>query len=161
MRIASKLDDFRIKLGISTKKEFAQLFDKSQSEINKWLSGKHNFTVETLVEISCVLSISITDLLADKKQVTISSQEILNEFKNINKQLEKLQCLETVSFEFETLKAKFDHLTSFVKMNQSYSLTVEQGKPVTIREMIPHAYANSGNIGSINVDVSKEVKIVH
>lgn len=44
------------------KSEFTTLMGKEhQSEISKWLSGTHNFTVDTLMEIERVLSIQLLD----------------------------------------------------------------------------------------------------
>ena len=43
------------------KSEFAELLGKQPSEISKWLSGTHNFTVETLMDIEQVLSIQLLD----------------------------------------------------------------------------------------------------
>ncbi|MBR1627607.1 MAG: helix-turn-helix transcriptional regulator [Bacteroidales bacterium] len=35
-----------------SKKEFAEQMGKNPSEITKWLSGQHNFTLRTIAEIS-------------------------------------------------------------------------------------------------------------
>lgn len=35
-----------------TKKEFADFIGKSPSEVTKWLSGQHNFTIRTLAMLS-------------------------------------------------------------------------------------------------------------
>lgn len=43
------------------KSEFAEVLGKQPSEISKWLSGTHNFTVETLMDIEQVLSIQLLD----------------------------------------------------------------------------------------------------
>ncbi|MEX0988166.1 MAG: helix-turn-helix transcriptional regulator [Bacteroidales bacterium] len=44
------------------KSEFATLMGKEhQSEITRWLSGTHNFTVDTLLDIENVLSIQLLD----------------------------------------------------------------------------------------------------
>ena len=43
------------------KSEFAKSLNKSPSEISKWLSGTHNFTVETLYEIEQALNINLID----------------------------------------------------------------------------------------------------
>jgi Helix-turn-helix len=40
-----------------TQKEFAEKVNKRPSEITKWLSGTHNFTVDTLTQIEFVLDI--------------------------------------------------------------------------------------------------------
>ena len=35
-----------------TQKEFAKLLNKRESEISKWLTGRHNFTMKTIALIS-------------------------------------------------------------------------------------------------------------
>jgi len=45
---------------------FAVKVGKEPSEITKWLSGTHNFTNDTLTEISNVLDISIAELFGTK-----------------------------------------------------------------------------------------------
>lgn len=43
------------------KSEFAETLGKQPSEISKWLSGTHNFTIDTLMDIERVLSIQLLD----------------------------------------------------------------------------------------------------
>ncbi|MEX2409786.1 MAG: helix-turn-helix transcriptional regulator [Candidatus Paceibacterota bacterium] len=43
------------------KYEFAEVLNKQPSEISKWLSGTHNFTIDTLMDIERVLSIKLLD----------------------------------------------------------------------------------------------------
>jgi transcriptional regulator with XRE-family HTH domain len=38
--------------------KFAKLMDRHRPEITKWLSGRHNFTLDTLFEIESKLNIS-------------------------------------------------------------------------------------------------------
>lgn len=47
------------RLGL-TKKRFAELMNRNPSEVTKWLSGKHNFTIALLQEISNTLGVQIT-----------------------------------------------------------------------------------------------------
>ena len=42
------------------KKQFAELMHKNPSEVTKWLSGKHNFTIALLEDISKALGVRIT-----------------------------------------------------------------------------------------------------
>lgn len=46
-----------------TKLSFAKLMNKNPSIISGWLSGNHNFTIETLCEISFKTRTHITELL--------------------------------------------------------------------------------------------------
>ena len=61
-----KLVGERIKMRLKQKNltplEFAASMKKSQSEISKWLSGQHNFTVETLFDIEDKLEFRIIDI---------------------------------------------------------------------------------------------------
>ncbi len=66
MLIASRLDDIRKSRGLSTKREFSNFFNKRPSEIQKWLGGKHNFTIDTLIEIAEKLSIDYKEFLFEK-----------------------------------------------------------------------------------------------
>lgn len=50
--------------GIS-KAELARLLGKSPSAVTAWLSGKHNFTIDLLAEISAVLGTQITGVTSD------------------------------------------------------------------------------------------------
>ncbi|MBQ8222176.1 MAG: helix-turn-helix transcriptional regulator [Bacteroidales bacterium] len=49
--IAKRLDCMISKHGLS-KKEFAEAIGKRPSEVTKWLSGQHNFTIKTIAMIS-------------------------------------------------------------------------------------------------------------
>ena len=60
MRLAIKIADAIEHSGMS-KKEFAIRLGKQPSEISKWLSGTHNFTMDTLIDISRVLKIQLVD----------------------------------------------------------------------------------------------------
>lgn len=60
MRIAIKIDNALKAKGIS-RQEFAQRLGKQRSVVTKWLSGTHNFTAETLVEIESALAIRLIE----------------------------------------------------------------------------------------------------
>ena len=49
--IANRIDALIKKKGL-TKKEFADSIGKRPSEVTKWLSGPHNFTIRTLAMLS-------------------------------------------------------------------------------------------------------------
>jgi len=65
--LASNIELLLKNKGIS-KSEFAARLGKSPSEISKWLSGKHNFTIDTLLEIAHALKVDITELLKFKPE---------------------------------------------------------------------------------------------
>ena len=60
--IAKQLRD-ELEFTFPIKKDFAKLMRKSPSQISKWLGGDHNFTIETLCEISYAIRMPITELL--------------------------------------------------------------------------------------------------
>lgn len=61
MRVAARIQDLIEKRKWS-KKEFAAKVGKQPSEISKWLSGTHNFTIDTLCEIATVLMVDFFEL---------------------------------------------------------------------------------------------------
>lgn len=66
MLLAARLDDLMQARGWS-KSQFAEKVDRNPSEITKWLSGTHNFTLETLTDISMVFGISLSELHEPKE----------------------------------------------------------------------------------------------
>lgn len=52
--IATRIDEV-LKLKGMTQKELAQRLGKRESEISKWLTGRHNFTTNTIARISLAL----------------------------------------------------------------------------------------------------------
>ena len=49
--IADEINAYMLEKGL-TKKQFADALGKKPSEITKWLSGQHNFTIRTLAMLS-------------------------------------------------------------------------------------------------------------
>lgn len=52
--IAERLSEILQEKGL-TKKDFARLLHKRDSEISKWLTGRHNFTTQTIARIQTAL----------------------------------------------------------------------------------------------------------
>lgn len=71
--LANALDALLKNKGIS-KSEFAAKMGKSPSEISKWMSGKHNFTIDTLMEIAHALKVDLTELLKFKPEPLIKTK---------------------------------------------------------------------------------------
>lgn len=61
--IADRIDALLKKKGIS-QKELAAMMGKRESEISKWLTGRHNFTIKTLASISLALGEPIVNVPA-------------------------------------------------------------------------------------------------
>ncbi|MEK6476040.1 helix-turn-helix transcriptional regulator [Catalinimonas sp. 4WD22] len=75
MIIAANIDEAIQEKGW-TRSKLANELGVGRSLVSKWLSGTHNFTVDTLVDICQVLETSMVDLLqqAQKKEETYQSQ---------------------------------------------------------------------------------------
>lgn len=56
--ISNKIDELMRERGLS-KKQFADQIGRRPSEITRWLSGQHNFTVSTLAMLSTFFGKSI------------------------------------------------------------------------------------------------------
>lgn len=59
--ISNRINELMEKRGLS-KLEFAQALDKRPSEITKWLSGQHNFTIRTISLLSSFFGESIIEV---------------------------------------------------------------------------------------------------
>lgn len=77
MSLSVKLENM-IKERGWTKTVFAEKMKKRPSEISKWLSGYHNFTIDTLCEIAVVLGIHFRDLFAENKIQVIETKLVAN-----------------------------------------------------------------------------------
>lgn len=49
-----------------TQKDLANLLGKKESEISKWMTGTHNFTLRSIAKIEKALNVSIFDLEKDQ-----------------------------------------------------------------------------------------------
>lgn len=56
--ISDKLDSALKERGL-TQKQFAKMVGKTEAEVCRWLSGRHNFTIRTLAKISTALGVDI------------------------------------------------------------------------------------------------------
>lgn len=45
-----------------TQRDFARLLNKRDSEISKWLTGRHNFTMQTIAHIQNVLGCNLVNI---------------------------------------------------------------------------------------------------
>lgn len=84
MMMSARIEDGIIAKGWS-KGEFAKRINQTPSTISKWLSGSHNFTLDTLTDIQRVLGIQLlylNDVEPIKEDVNIVFQPIVIEIKN-------------------------------------------------------------------------------
>lgn len=70
-KIKQKLKDDKMKIGV-----FAEKLGKKPPEVSKWLSGNHNFTLDTLSEIEEVLGINLINIDPPYKEVTNGSVDL-------------------------------------------------------------------------------------
>ncbi len=56
--LADKIDGILKDRGMS-QKEFAKKMGKTEAEVSRWLSGRHNFTIRTIAKISKVLDVKL------------------------------------------------------------------------------------------------------
>ena len=63
-KIAEKMKEQKL-----TKSQFANLLKQQPSVITKWLSGTHNFTIDTLVDIGRILEIDFFNMESDNEPI--------------------------------------------------------------------------------------------
>lgn len=81
MKLAAKIDEARKKMGLN-KTQLAQKLSKKPSEITKWLSGTHNFTIDTLSDIQQLLGIELVNVdEKSKEQILYLSFSVTQESK--------------------------------------------------------------------------------
>ncbi len=60
--IAERISEILKSKGL-TQKDFAKQLNKRESEISKWLTGRHNFTMQTLAKIETALGCKLVDIV--------------------------------------------------------------------------------------------------
>ena len=55
-----------------TQKDFARLMGKTETEVSRWLSGKHNLTLATLCKISIALGENILEVTESHKELAMA-----------------------------------------------------------------------------------------
>ena len=78
--IAERISEILKAKGL-TQKDFVSLLNKRDSEISKWLTGRHNFTTQTIARIETALGsklISIAHWLGYANKHILKHQEIHN-----------------------------------------------------------------------------------
>ena len=83
MLLATRIEEAMKKRGFN-KGQFAEAIQVQPSVITRWLSGTHNFTIDTLYDIERLLSINIVNVIEprlikviDKLHVTVSTSNNL------------------------------------------------------------------------------------
>ena len=60
--IAERISEILKAKGL-TQKDFARLLNKRDSEISKWLTGRHNFTTQTIARIEIALGSKLISIV--------------------------------------------------------------------------------------------------
>lgn len=92
MRMSIRIEDGIIAKGWN-KGEFAKKMGKNPSEVSKWLSGSHNFTLDTLTDIQRVLGVQLLcaeEVKPVEKMVTMIKFQPLYINSNTNQQKQHL-----------------------------------------------------------------------
>jgi transcriptional regulator with XRE-family HTH domain len=76
MQVAARLQDLITAAALS-KGAFAEKVNKNPSEITKWVSGTHNFTIDTLCEIALALNVPVAELFAFEQMQVIQKVQIV------------------------------------------------------------------------------------
>ena len=76
MLLAAKIADAMEAKGWKNKDLLKAMGKSNPSEITKWLSGTHNFTVETLVELENVLNVKLLNIY-EQKEESVSRYHII------------------------------------------------------------------------------------
>jgi transcriptional regulator with XRE-family HTH domain len=71
LRLAAKIYKAMKTRGM-TQTQFAESMNKPISLISRWMSGTHNFTVDTLVDVQRVLGISLLDVDTAKSKAEVN-----------------------------------------------------------------------------------------
>ena len=69
MALAAAIDDV-LQARNMTQKDFAKLMGKQESEISKWLSGTHNFTLKTIAKIEAALEVDLLNINSTQEAST-------------------------------------------------------------------------------------------
>jgi len=81
VEISDRIEEILNRRGIS-QKQFAELLGKSESEISKWLSGMHNFTIKSIVRIEAVLEEKIIQVTGSSEVISVKQKHILQKSKS-------------------------------------------------------------------------------
>ncbi len=60
--VAEQISEILTKKGLS-QKDLANLLHKRESEISKWMTGRHNFTIKTISQIESALDCKLIEVV--------------------------------------------------------------------------------------------------
>lgn len=76
LRVATRIGNLLDERGMQKKQLAEQCELKGASLVTKWLSGGHNFTLDTLVDIAAVLGVTVADLVRPMENKVIFSKSV-------------------------------------------------------------------------------------
>jgi transcriptional regulator with XRE-family HTH domain len=76
LRVATRIGNLLDERGLQKKQLAEQCELKGASMVTKWLSGGHNFTLDTLVDIAAVLGVSVADLVRPMENRVVFSKTV-------------------------------------------------------------------------------------
>ena len=66
--LSDRIQEILKQKGIS-QKELAEMLDKKESQVSKWLTGTHNFTIKTLSRLEVALGEPIFEVVKSKSSL--------------------------------------------------------------------------------------------
>jgi len=98
MLVAAKIDDAMKAKGWKNIDLISAMGKSNPSEVTRWLSGTHNFTIDTLTDLSYVLDVDLLKLESDKQVVKSNCyQTTINVFASKPKQSYYEQLMSSMS----------------------------------------------------------------
>lgn len=80
--IADRIDEILKRKGM-TQRELAQRLGKRESEVSKWLTGRHNFTTNTIARITRALGAPIINVASSHYSLPEDEKESTNVAENL------------------------------------------------------------------------------
>ena len=121
MILAAKIDD-GIKAKGWRKLDLANKLNKKPSVITKWISGTHNFTIDTLWDIEKLLEINLIRLDEPKKDTVIFYHVSLTSQKTTDQSIDYNSLILESMSRFESLKIEQQYKkTKNLEYDQHYS----------------------------------------
>lgn len=114
-----------------TQKDLAVALHKNESEVSKWLTGIHNFTVKSLAKIEAVLGADLINVPASESSVT-STHYVYLKVKAYSGDSEK-DIFENTPMSVDSRKSDTSYLSVNATLNQlSFSIEVQPAKKENI-----------------------------
>lgn len=115
MMLAVKIQDGMKNKGFN-KKQLAEKLGKHNSVLSKWLSGTHNFTADTLMDIENILNINLLALEDQRPQIVEKTYvAVISSQSNMKREIRKQENLDVYD-SIQTITAKPLSDTAFLSL---------------------------------------------